>query len=56
MSRRLALVALAAVLLQPLTFTQSASVVQPGTSPLIVFRILFTTGSASDPAGKEGLA
>jgi len=56
MSRRLALVAVAAVLLQPLTFTQSASVVQPGTSPLIVFRILFTTGSASDPAGKEGLA
>jgi zinc protease len=56
MSRRVALVALAAVLLQPLTFTQSASVLQPGTSPLIVFRILFTTGSASDPAGKEGLA
>ncbi|HKC54788.1 MAG TPA: insulinase family protein, partial [Vicinamibacterales bacterium] len=56
MSRRLALVALAAILLQPLTFTQSASVVQPGTSPLIVFRILFTTGSAFDPAGKEGLA
>ena len=35
---------------------QIASVVQPGTSPLIVFRIVFTTGAAFDPAGKEGLA
>lgn len=56
MPRRVTLVALAAILLQPLTFTQGASVLHPGTSPLIVFRILFTTGSASDPAGKEGLA
>ena len=35
---------------------QTASVLQPGTSPLIVFRIMFTTGAAFDPAGKEGLA
>jgi zinc protease len=32
------------------------SVLQPGTSSLVTFRILFTTGSAYDPAGKEGLA
>ncbi|HYR41696.1 MAG TPA: pitrilysin family protein [Terriglobia bacterium] len=29
---------------------------QPGTSPLVTFRILFMTGSAFDPRGKEGLA
>src|SRR5436190_7296425 len=29
---------------------------QPGMSPLVTFRILFTTGSAFDPPGKEGLA
>jgi zinc protease len=33
-----------------------ASVLQPGTSPLVTFRILFATGSAFDPPGKEGLA
>src|SRR6516225_6790130 len=33
-----------------------ASVFLPGTSPLVTFRILFTTGSAFDPPGKEGLA
>ena len=33
-----------------------ASVLQPGTSPLVTFRIQFTTGSAFDPPGKEGLA
>ena len=33
-----------------------ASVLQPGTSPLVTFRLLFMTGSASDPAGKEGVA
>src|SRR5437867_9894374 len=32
------------------------SVLQPGTSSLVTFRILFTTGSAFDPPGKEGLA
>ena len=56
MSRRVALVALAAALLPAMVWTQGASVLQPGTSPLIVFRILFTTGSALDPEGKEGLA
>lgn len=28
----------------------------PGSSPLISFRILFNTGAASDPEGKEGVA
>jgi zinc protease len=32
------------------------SVLQPNSSPLVTFRILFMTGSASDPKGKEGLA
>ena len=36
--------------------TKMASVLLPGTSPLVTFRILFTTGSAFDPPGKEGLA
>src|SRR2546427_9035961 len=33
-----------------------AAVLLPGTSPLVTFRILFMTGSAFDPPGKEGLA
>jgi Predicted Zn-dependent peptidases len=33
-----------------------ASVLQSTRSPLINFRILFMTGSASDPVGKEGVA
>ena len=28
----------------------------PGKSPLVTFRIVFTAGSASDPADKPGLA
>ena len=32
------------------------SVEMPGASPLVTFRIVFKTGAASDPAGKEGLA
>ncbi len=31
-------------------------VLQPSHSPLVSFRILFNTGSASDPPGKEGVA
>jgi zinc protease len=31
-------------------------VLLPTSSPLVTFRILFMTGSAADPAGKEGLA
>jgi zinc protease len=33
-----------------------ATVLQPNRSPLITFRILFMTGSAFDPEGKEGVA
>jgi zinc protease len=33
-----------------------ASVLQPNRSPLVSFRILFNTGAASDPEGKEGVA
>lgn len=33
-----------------------ASVLLPNRSPLVSFRILFMTGSAADPAGKEGVA
>jgi zinc protease len=36
--------------------SKPASVLLPGTSPLVTFRILFTTGSAFDPPGKEGIA
>jgi zinc protease len=36
--------------------SKTANVLLPGTSPLVTFRILFTTGSAFDPPGKEGLA
>src|SRR5881296_3908296 len=32
------------------------TVLLPGTSPLVTFRILFMTGSAFDPPGKEGPA
>jgi len=32
------------------------TVLLPSTSPLVTFRILFNTGSAYDPPGKEGLA
>lgn len=34
----------------------SNEVLLPTSSPLVSFRILFMTGSAADPAGKEGLA
>jgi len=33
-----------------------ASVLLPGRTPLVTFRILFMTGSAADPEGKEGVA
>ena len=46
------------VFLLPLSASpaKSANVLLPGTSPLVTFRILFMTGSAFDPPGKEGLA
>ena len=36
--------------------TQTNTVLVPNRSPLVTFRILFMTGSASDPRGKEGVA
>lgn len=42
---------------QPAQVSSSiANVLMQNQSPLITFRILFMTGSASDPAGKEGVA
>jgi len=38
------------------TTASSKLVALPGKSPLVTFRIVFRTGAASDPAGKEGLA
>jgi zinc protease len=35
---------------------KSASVLEPTQSPLVSFRLLFMTGAASDPQGKEGVA
>jgi zinc protease len=38
------------------TAADAGTVLLPNRSPLITFRILFMTGAADDPAGKEGLA
>ena len=38
------------------TVADDSAVLLPNRSPLISFRILFMTGAADDPAGKEGLA
>lgn len=40
---------------KPMT-TKIQSTLLPNRSPLITFRIIFMTGAASDPAGKEGVA
>ncbi|MFY9555503.1 MAG: insulinase family protein, partial [Blastocatellia bacterium] len=36
--------------------SKMATVLQPNSSPLVSFRLLFNTGSAFDPKGKEGVA
>ena len=36
--------------------TKSASVLLPNRAPLVSFRIIFMTGAAADPKGKEGVA
>lgn len=36
--------------------TKSASVLLPNRAPLVSFRIIFMTGAANDPKGKEGVA
>jgi zinc protease len=67
MIARYLLTALLTVALSQSTFAQSGSpkaakaaaiptVLEPNRSPLVTFRILFMTGSASDPAGQEGVA
>jgi zinc protease len=66
MARHVASALIFTALLQTPALTQNPStpfgrsgqapVLQHGSSPLIVFRILFTTGAAFDPPGKEGLA
>ncbi len=56
MARRIALAIVTAALLTTISDAQSSSVLQPGRSPLVVFRVLFMTGAAFDPPGKEGLA
>jgi zinc protease len=56
MARRIALALVTAALLATTPDAQSSSILQPGTSPLVVFRVLFMTGAAFDPPGKEGLA
>lgn len=38
------------------TSTNVTMLLQPAKSPLVTFRILFKTGSAYDPVGKEGIA
>ncbi len=51
--------AMLAVLLMtawPLLAASVETVTLPSQSPLVTFRILFKTGAASDPAGKEGVA
>ncbi len=56
MLRKTALTLLLAVALPVTAAAKIANVLQPGTSPLISFRIQVMTGSAYDPPGKEGLA
>jgi zinc protease len=56
MARRLVLALLTIALLAATPGAQPSSVLQPGTSPLVVFRAVFMTGAAFDPPGKEGLA
>lgn len=41
---------------KPMKAAQTKNVLLPNRSPLVTFRVLFMTGSASDPKGKEGAA
>jgi zinc protease len=55
MYRRCLLAAALALSLSATAFA-AETLLQPGKSPLISFRILVRTGAASDPAGQEGVA
>lgn len=48
--------AAAIVLAASLASAQMRVIVQPGKSPLVSFRVVFTTGAMADPADKPGLA
>jgi zinc protease len=56
MARRFALVFLLLSMTVLAAPVKIATVLLPGTSPLVTFRVLWMTGSAFDPPGKEGLA
>ncbi len=57
MIRRCACLLLATSLLAaPQARPKPAAVLQPGSSPLVTLRMVFMTGAADDPPGKEGLA
>lgn len=40
----------------PMTNSKIATLLAPSSAPLVSFRLLFNTGAASDPKGKEGVA
>lgn len=48
--------AVAFLLAASAAFAQIRTVARPSQSPLVTFRIVFTTGAAADPPGKPGLA
>ena len=48
--------ALLFLLIAVLAQAQSKVIALPGKSPIVTFRIVFRTGAASDPSGKEGVA
>ncbi len=56
MIKRLTSILLAAAVVTLPAAAKPATLFQRGTSPLVSFRLLFMTGAASDPVGKEGLA
>ena len=65
MGRALLLILVLVALLMPMAAfgntqktmsTKIANVVLPNRSPLVTFRIVFMTGAAADPKGKEGVA
>jgi zinc protease len=47
---------LVGALLASVAFAQMRTVTLPGKSPVVTFRVVFTTGAAADPGDKPGLA
>src|SRR5690349_4445210 len=56
MTKRVTGILLAIVLLIVPAAAKPATLFQHGSSPLVTFRVLFMTGAAYDPPGKEGVA